>query len=89
MTAFPATVGETEELLGACGFVDVRSVDRTQLYLEATSSGTLNGDERSARISEHLNTDAAADWLQYIDDYMGLVVQGVILFVHSYGVKPH
>ena len=89
MTAFPVTVGETEKLLGACGFVDVRSVDRTQLYLEATSSGLQSRDERSAKISEYLDKEAAADWLQYMDDYMGLVAQGAILFVHSYGVKPN
>ena len=88
ITAVPVTVNETEALMGACGFINVRSVDRTQRYLEAASSGAQNGDERSAKISEHLDTDAAADWLQFIDDYMGLVVQGAILFVHSYGVKP-
>ena len=89
MTAAPVTIDDTEKLLCACGFIDVRSVDRTQLYLEATSSGAWNGDERSAKISEHLDKGAAADWLQYIDDYMALVAQGAILFVHSYGVKPH
>ena len=89
MTASPATINETEDLLRASGFIDVRSVDRSHRYMEAAAGGAPNDDKRATKISRLLEADAAADWLRFMDDYLQLVAQGAVLFVHSYGLKPH
>ena len=88
MTATPATLDETEDLLRASGFIEVRSFDRTERYMEAASSDALNTSERALNISKLLEPDVARDWLRFMDDYLALVAQGAVLFVHTYGSKP-
>ena len=88
MPATPATLRETDGLLRASGFLEIRSFDRTERYMEAALSDAGNTSERAIAASKLLEPDVAADWLRFMHDYMELVAQRAVLFVHSYCSKP-